>query len=185
MHRFFLLGAMALACILLALRSAMAADSVQQFTIDFGPLFTLVIWPALSIIAVAIASVIAFQLKSRFGLEVDKKTIETALQSGLQYAQSKASQANISSVVVQNKIVADAANYVISHVPDTLKSVGVDVSTPEGRANLQEKLEARLAPAVMVGDSSQTEMSVATAATIANPAIPSQPAPVDNPAPAP
>lgn len=172
-----------LVIILLLLPAAARAESVQQFTIDFAPLFNAVIWPALSAIAVAIAGVIASRIQKRFGIEVDKRAIETAMQNGLQLAQSKLSSSNISSVNVQNRIVADAANYAITHVPDALKNLGVDVSTAAGKANLQEKLEARLAPAVMVGASSQAPMSVAAAATIANPGVASAPAPVDDTSP--
>ena len=59
----------------------------------------------------------------------------------------------------------------------------MDVSTEAGRAGLREKIEARLAPAVMVGLTSSEPMSVAAAAVIANPSVPSVPAPVDDPAP--
>lgn len=167
--------------VLLAINAA-AADG-QSFVIDFGPLFNLVIWPALSVVAIALAGVIAARIQKKWGIEVDKKTIETALQSGLQLAQSKVASSNISSVTVQSKIVADAANYAIAHVPGALKNVGVDVTTEAGLASLQEKLEARLAPAVLVGASSEAPMSVAAAATIANPNVASAPAPVDDTAP--
>lgn len=158
-------------------------SATDAFVIDFGPLFSLVIWPALSVVFLALAGVIAARIQKKWGIEVDKKTIETAVQSGLQLAQAKVASANISSVTVQNKIVADAANYAIAHVPDALKNLGVDVSTEQGKASLQEKIEARLAPAVLVAASSQEPMSVAAAATIANPSVASAPARVNDPAP--
>lgn len=173
--------AVALSCALIA-PNAMAEDA-KGFVIDFGPLFTLVVWPALGIVAVAVAGIIANAIKNKFGVEIDKKTIETALQNGLQLAQKQVANANISSVTVQNEIIASTANYAITHASDALKSLGVDVTTDAGKANLVEKIEARLAPAVMVGASSQAPMSVAAAATIANPSVASAPAPVDDTAP--
>lgn len=162
---------------------AAGAGDAQEFVVDFGPLFTLVVWPSLSAIALAVVGVITARIQKKWGIEVDKKTVETAVQAGLHLAQAKVASANISSVTVQNKIVADAANYAIAHVPDALKNLGVDVSSEEGKASLQEKIEARLAPAVMVGASSLQPMSVAAAATIANPSVASAPAPVDDAAP--
>jgi hypothetical protein len=164
-------------------RAATGTEDAQTFVIDFGPLFTLVIWPALSVVALALAGVIAAGIKKKWGVEVDKKTIETAMQAGLQLAQSKVASADITSLTVQSKIIADTANYAIAHVPDALKNMGVDVTTDAGKASLQEKIEARLAPAVMVGVSSQAPMSVAAAATIANPSVASAAAPVDDTAP--
>ena len=176
----------AVAILLLTASAAMAetkTEAVQGFVIDFGPLFTLVIWPTLSVVLIAVAGVIAARIQKKWGIEVDKKTVETAVQSGLQLAQSKVANANITSFAVQNQIVAQAANYASSHVPGALKKLGVDVSTEAGRAGLREKIEARLAPAVMVGLTSSEPMSVAAAAVIANPSVPSVPAPVDDPAP--
>lgn len=152
-------------------------------TIDLAPLFNTVIWPALSVLALAVVGVLANRIQKKWGVELDKKTIDAAVQAGLQLAQSKVASSNISSIQVQSKIVADTANYAIAHVPDALKNLGVDVSTAEGKTSLQEKIEARLAPAVMVGASSAIPMSVAAAATIANPNVASLPAPVDDTVP--
>jgi hypothetical protein len=184
-----LLGVLLLVVIILLVagvfpaRAEAVTQDAKGFVIDFGPLFTLVVWPTLSVVFLALAGVIAARIQKKFGIEVDKKTIETAVQAGLQLAQSKVASSNINSVTVQNGIVAAAANYAIAHVPDALKNIGVDVSTDAGKASLQQKIEARLAPAVMVGASSQAPMSVAAAATIANPSVASAPAPVDDTAP--
>lgn len=184
-----LLGMLLLVVIILLIagvfpaRAETATQDAQAFVIDFGPLFNLVIWPALSVVFLALAGVIAARIQKKWGIEVDKKTIETAVQAGLHLAQSKVATSDITKIEVQSKIVADAANYAIAHVPDALKNMGVDVSTDAGKASLQEKIEARLAPAVMVGVSSQAPMSVAAAATIANPSVASAPAPVDDTTP--
>lgn len=172
-----------LATALVLLANTASAETAAGFVIDFGPLFNLVIWPALGVVFLAVAGVIAKRVEAKWGLKVDKETIETAVQAGLQLAQAKVASANITSVAVQSEIIANAANYAIAHVPDTLKRVGVDVSTAAGKAALQEKIEARLAPAVMVGESSLEPMSVAAAATIANPSVASAPAPVNDTAP--
>lgn len=153
-------------------------EQVQTFTIDFAPFFTMVVWPTLSVILLALASVVALRIQKKWGIEVDKKTIETAVNSGLQLAQAKVASSDITRVSVQNEIIAQAANYAIAHVPGALKNLGVDITTEAGRASLMEKIEARLAPAVMVGEASPGPMTVAAAATIANPDVATVPAPV-------
>jgi hypothetical protein len=153
-------------------------EEVKTFVIDFTPLFNTVIWPALSVLAMAVVGVLVNRIQKKWGVEIDKKTIESAMTNGLQLAQSKFSQADLTQLRVQSEIVAGAANYAISHVPSALKNLGVDVTTQEGRESLKEKLEARLAPAVMVAEASPGPVSVAVAATIANPNVSTAPAPV-------
>ncbi len=153
-------------------------EEVKTFVVDFTPLFNTVIWPALAAIAMAIVGVLIDRIRKTWGIDVDRKTIETAVNNGLQLAQARMASSDLTRASVQNEIIAGAANYAISHVPGALKNLGVDITTPEGRASLMEKIEARLAPAVMVAEATPGPVTVAAAATIANPDVSTAPAPV-------
>lgn len=147
-------------------------NSAAATAIDLQPILNLVVWPVLGALGMALAGLITARVNQWLGLKNNaflQATLEKAIQSGLQAAQARVATMNIQHVDVQSKILADASTYVLSHVPDTLKAAGIDVSTPAGAMELAEKLEARLAPAIMVAVSSPTDVSVATAATIANP----------------
>lgn len=156
-------------------------------TIDITPLFNLVIWPMLSVVGLALASFIAAKISSYTGSqnqERNRTLINGILQSGLQAAQARVATSNIQNVEVQSGIVADALKYAVANGPEALKKAGIDITSPEGQREVAEKIEAMLAPAVMVAAASPNDVSVATAATIANPVIPVGPtAPtVSNPA---
>lgn len=167
-----------LAAALVAIAAPAWAD-VATTTIDLKPLFNLVIWPMLSVIGLALAGFIATRISTWTGSQNEARNralINDILQSGLQAAQARVATSNIQHIDVQDGIVAGALQYAVANGPDALKKAGVDVTTPEGRAAVSQKLEAMLAPAVMVAVSSPVDVSVATAATIANPAIPVGPA---------
>jgi hypothetical protein len=65
-------------------------------------------------------------------------------------------------VTVQNAIEATAADYLVAKFPDTLKSAGIDPTTPEGVQKISD-LVTRALPA-------------GTAAAAASPTTPSTPA---------
>lgn len=69
------------------------------------------------------------------------KILETAMQSGINFALSKAEEyakANAGAVPIKSDVVATAVNYVLPKVPDALAKLGV---TKEG---LAQRIEARL-----------------------------------------
>lgn len=141
----------------------------------FDQFMSTVFWPCLSILVPVVAGVIALQIKQKFGIQVDQATVEKALQNGLQKAQAEVATMNMGSADVQKSIVNKTMEYAIDHAPAALKSVGVDIATAEGQKLLGDKIAARLAPAVLVAASSKADMSVATAATIANPNVSTAP----------
>lgn len=146
--------------------------------IDLAPLINIG-WQFLSIVALALAGYIAKKFTDKADAQTKEKLrvlVNGILQSGLQMAQAKVSTANIERVEVQSGIVADALRYAVENGPAALKKLGVDVSTVEGKREIADKLESMLAPAVMVAASSKSDVSVATAATIANPHVPTGPA---------
>ena len=146
-------------------------------TIDLNPLFVQVVWPFLGVVATAVASVIAYKVNKWLGLKentINQDLIEVALKNALQAAQAKVATSDIANIKVQSRIIADAGNYVVRHVPDTLLALGVDVTTVAGQQELAEKIGSRLAPAVLVG--TDRNMTVGAAATLVNPAVPTAPA---------
>lgn len=147
--------------------------------IDLNPILNGIVWPALGAVVSTVAGVIAFQIKKKWGMQIDTATVDHALQMGLQKAQAAVASSNIADLRIRNGIVADTAGYVVSHAPDALKAMGVDITTPAGQLNLKEKIEARLAPAILAGASTTADMSVGAAATIVNPAISTEPIPMD------
>lgn len=147
-------------------------------SIDLAPLFSQVIWPALSVIALALAGYIAKKIANKADADTQEKTrklVNGVLQAGLQLAQRKVASSNMENVDIQDGIVADALKYAVANGPVALKALGVDVSTPEGREEVTQKIESMLAPAIMVAVSSKKSVSVATAASIVNPTVPTGP----------
>jgi len=119
---------------------AMAQSSV----IDFAPLVNQVIMPLAIAVLGAVGTWAVVRFKTWLGIKQTSQlatTLDTALQNGLAFAQSQLPGvvANMPlSLATKNDVLAVAANYAITHVPDTLKALGVD------QAMLLQKLEARL-----------------------------------------
>jgi len=119
---------------------AQAAAAAANTSIDFKPLLDQVVYPALSVVAIAGAGWIAAKINKRLKLENDsivRGYLETALQRGLDFAKSQTAGVNLT-VDVKNEMVAAAANYAIKKVPDALKHFRID------EAGLKEMLAARL-----------------------------------------
>lgn len=70
----------------------------------------------------------------------DRALIEQALRNGVAYAQKMAEQwaDKHDKIEVQNKMVAVASNYVLSHAPETATKLGIS------ETKLAEKIIARL-----------------------------------------
>lgn len=121
------------------------------------------------------------------------KRLESGMRNGLQLAIAELATYDISKVNVQDAILARAAGYVARTVPDAAKlAMGADPTTIEGQRLLQERLMARLAPAVTFATAVDGAVSVATAATAVNPNVPTvspdvaaKPAAASPPVPAP
>ncbi|HTE35720.1 MAG TPA: hypothetical protein VK634_06885 [Reyranella sp.] len=155
-------------------------------TVDLKPLLDQVVWPLVGAVLAALATFLTTKLAQWLKLKSSamlQATVEAALNNGLQLAQAKVATLNISNIGVQSEIVAQAAAYAIARAPDALKSVGIDTTTPQGLAAVRDQIEARLAPAVLVGAASPLDLSVGTAATIANPSIATGPVEVTSAAP--
>lgn len=142
------------------------------YTVDLSPLFSQVVWPILSAVALALAGWIGNIARKHFGEktgEVVQARLAEAMSEGLKLAQVQVKNSDIEKIETQSQILAGAANYVSAHAGDTLEKLGV---TPQ---LLDEKLSALLAPAVMVAAAQPGTVSVATAATQADPAIATAP----------
>ena len=142
--------------------------------IDLNPLFSQVVWPALSIVALALAGYIAKKIANKADADTQDKVrilVNNVLQSGLQAAQAKVASSNIERPNVQAGIIADALNYASLHGPEALKKLGIDMTTEAGQKEIYAKLQSMLAPSVMLAVASPNNVSVATAATALNSAV--------------
>lgn len=113
-------------------------------TIDFGPVLHDVVLPIALAILPIVAAWVASKVNGWLGIQNNAALsglIETAMQNGLALAQSKVPNLVPTAIPVdvKNELIATAANYVLAHVPDALKMLGVD------QGALIQKLEARLA----------------------------------------
>lgn len=78
--------------------------------------------------------------------EAWRKRLEDAIVNGINYAAPKASGAleGRLTVDVKSKLLKDVIEYVAAHIPDTLKKLGIDVNTPEGKAVIAARVEKAL-----------------------------------------
>lgn len=111
--------------------------------IDFTPILSQLL-QLLGLLLVGAATWAAKKACDYFGLKQDdsaRALIATAVQNGVKYAEGKLST-EVSKldpqVTVSSPIVAEAANYVIGHVPDALTRLGVT------QQQLSEKILAQL-----------------------------------------
>lgn len=101
----------------------------------------------LGIVLTAVASWAGKKLSDKLGLEKEseaRKYVQEALQTGINFAMKEAKKRaqDIKDPEVENKLVADAANYAITHVPDGLKLLKLD--PVRDRARIEEIIRARL-----------------------------------------
>lgn len=123
--------------------AADAAASVSSTVIDFAPVVNAVLVPLLLALLGVLGTWVLTKLKTWLNLQNNDAlsgVLETAMQNGLAFAQSKIPGLVPTAIAFDTKstLIATAANYVIAHAPDTMKMLGVD------QAALIQKLEARL-----------------------------------------
>lgn len=139
--------------------AATAAPAAAGIHIDFTPLipvingFIEVIGGILTAATPIFAGYIVLWLRNH-GIAAGQQAqqaisarIAATIQNGLKHATSGA-DLGISKldVVVDNPMVARAANYVILQAPDLLKQAGVDVTTQEGQQSLVRRITAESMP---------------------------------------
>lgn len=123
--------------------AADAAAAVASTVIDFGPVVSQFVVPLVIALLGILGTWLLAKAKTWLNLKNNDAlagVLETAMQNGLALAQSRIPNLVPSSIPldVKNEIVAVAGRYVLDHVPDALKLLGVDQTA------LVEKLEARL-----------------------------------------
>jgi hypothetical protein len=133
------LGALAVA----AVPIAAFAQSIEpvQYKIDLRPLVDQVLWPALGIVATALATWLAKRTADWLKISDDARVrdyLDQALQNAISYARSQSGGVPLT-VGVRNEMVAKAANYAAGRVPDALKRFGIDDDA------LRRMLAARIA----------------------------------------
>jgi hypothetical protein len=137
-------AACALALTTLALPALAQTTPASPTSIDFRPIVNDVVMPAVVSLLGILAAWLGMKLRTWLGLQQNSAlagTLETALQNALAFAQSKVQGVIATAPLtldVKNQVIAEAANYALAHVPDTLKALGVDQKL------LIQKLEARL-----------------------------------------
>ena len=119
--------------------------SAATYTVDLTPLVTQVLAPLAVAVLTPLISWVCWKVLELLHIKVDQaqaQTLETAIQSGINFAISKAEElgAPYSKVQVKSFVVKTAANYVLPKVPSALAKLGI---TPEG---LEQRIEARLPP---------------------------------------
>lgn len=140
----------------------------KQSLIDLKVLMDTVVWPLVMII---MSGIVIPYVAKKLKIENNRQaisTVETALTNGIKLAQARFANSNIQRIEVQDEMVATAANYVIKHVPDALKLLGIDLTTEAGRATIAEKLQARIAPMLVVATAVPGNVSVATASMLSS-----------------
>lgn len=135
--------ALALSLPALAQSDPVAASPIATTIIDFAPLVNSVLVPLAIGLLTVLGTWVLTKAKTWLGLQNNSeaaKTLETAMQNALAFAQSKIPNLTPATLTLDTKsaLLATAANYVLAHTPDAMKLLGVD------QAGLIQKLEARL-----------------------------------------
>ena len=113
-------------------------------TINVAPLINEVVIPIVVALAGVLATWLSTKLAALLGVKKDDALaarLEEAMKNGLAFAQSQLADKFDKGPIdidVKNHLIASAADYASSHVPDTLKQLGI------GPHELAEKLAARL-----------------------------------------
>lgn len=119
---------------------------METFLIDFSPITEVVIALAAAVLsavgAIAIAKLSAV-LEARFGMQIEEAQrvkVQQALENAIAFAKIRAENflEAKDDVQVRSAVLADAANYVISKVPQGLDHLGIDAEA------VVDLLEARL-----------------------------------------
>lgn len=147
------------------------------YRVDAKPFWDQVLWPIIGAVAMALVAWIVRLLTPYIGANAAKALddrLTKAMQDGLASAQLQFQGNSLESFNVQNEVLAKALNYVAKHAGEDLKKAGVTDEL------LKEKLNAMLAPAIMLATAQPGMTTVAQVATQANPAIPTAPVNVNN-----
>lgn len=103
----------------------------------------------LAIVLMVAASWAVTALARRLGVEAQGELAgiaQDAIERGVLFAAELATQRSedINKVAVRNDLVREAAQYVTESVPRTLKRLGIDPDTEEGRLQIEKMVRARL-----------------------------------------
>jgi biopolymer transport protein ExbB/TolQ len=134
-----------------------------------------VVYPVLTALAglvVAWAALKTTQFLNARRAQQSRDNLDETLDHAIMFAQVHLKGEQMSGDVIA-EIKRIAYDYVATHGADDLKTMKLDLSTDAGQTNLRQKIESRLAPAVLV--SSVSPMSVAAAASMVNPDVPTDP----------
>lgn len=138
------------------------------------------IWPLALIVFGSIASFIVAYLTHKSAAWVDVQNneihdavIDSAIHNAIAFAQEGQSSSDMRNEGVQGRIADIAFNYVKGHAAQALAARKIDDKI------LMEKIRARMAPSIMAAHASGGPITVAAAATMANPNIPTVPIEVE------
>lgn len=146
-HHRLALAALALGVILVA----DARADAPSIGIDLRPIMAEVVIPFLAALITALAgSLIAWVLKRLDLTDTEQGKLlgeiaDRALKMGLEYARAVGDKAveRMGPVSTGTPLVDVAANYAIAQIPDTLRRLGYDPNTPEGREAIVRMVRAR------------------------------------------
>lgn len=146
----------ALACLVLALGAALnecfAQAAAPSAGIDLRPLLNEVLLPLASVVATILGTLAIAWVKKRLALEDTAQTrllgeiADEALKKAVAYARGMGERqvgALSPSVSTGSLVVDNAVRYAIAQIPDTLKRLGYDPTTDEGRAAIERMVRAR------------------------------------------
>lgn len=143
MRKFVRAAGAALFLVLIAADVAFAQSAVAEavdITIDLKKIVMAILEPISVAIGIGLAGYITKKLADLTGTKRDEvlaQRIEEGIKNGLALAQKKIESADLT-VEVKNNLVGEALAYTATHLPGTIKKLGI---TEEA---LREKIEARL-----------------------------------------
>lgn len=127
------------------------AQVASQTVVDIRPFVNEFVIPFMTTVALALGSYILIRLRRWLGIQDNDKLAslaDDALRNAVTYAEniakSKIESGDWARIDVRNKVVAQAVGYVQEQIPATLKKLGFDPATPEGRAAIERMVVARL-----------------------------------------
>lgn len=137
-----------------ALFYALPALAAEGDVLDLRPLLTETVIPLLATVLLSLGIAAIAWIKRRLGIEDNRalgEILDKAAVRAVQFAENTLrgglSEAGWTRLEIKNEILRTAARYVEQQVPDTLKQLGFDPATPEGRAAIDRMIQARLGAA--------------------------------------
>lgn len=146
------------------------AEGIEQFIQQLMTVFVLPVAGSLAALIVAWAAYKVTVFVNLRDQQHHVDTLERALDHAIAIGQLHVKARPMTNEEVIREIQGIAYDYVVTHSPEALRAMGVDVKSRADQVKLMEKISARLAPAVLIAQSSAEPegMSVAAASTIAN-----------------